>query len=36
MKQYRILYNQDATNLFGSTKEPLTPAHVDRMVDEVA
>lgn len=33
---YRILYNQDCTNLFGVTREPLTPAHVDHMVDEVA
>lgn len=32
----RVLYNQDCTNLFAVTKEPLTPAHVDRMVDEVA
>ncbi|MCE9591387.1 MAG: hypothetical protein K8S99_12775 [Planctomycetes bacterium] len=36
MKPYRVLYNQDCTNLFGITKEPITPAHVDRMVDEVA
>jgi hypothetical protein len=36
MKQYRVLYNQDCTNLFAVTKEPLTPAHVDTMVDEVA
>lgn len=34
--RYRVLYNQDCTNLFAVTKEPLTPAHVDRMVDEVA
>ncbi len=32
----RIIYNQDCTNLFAITKEPLTPAHVDQMVDEVA
>lgn len=36
MKQYHVIYNQDCTNLFAVTKEPLTPAHVDRMVDEVA
>lgn len=33
---YHVLYNQDCTNLFYITKEPLAPAHVDRMVDEVA
>ena len=33
---YRVLYNQDNSNLFYVTREPLTPAHVDRMVDEVA
>jgi len=33
---FRVIYNQDATNLFGVTQEPITPAHVDRMVDEVA
>ncbi|MEN8255288.1 MAG: hypothetical protein ABFR33_07445 [Verrucomicrobiota bacterium] len=33
---HRILYNQDCTNLFMVTKEPITPEHVDRMVDEVA
>jgi hypothetical protein len=31
-----VLYNQDCTNLFAVTKEPVTPGHVDRMVDEVA
>ncbi len=36
MKSYRIIYNQDETNLFAITKEPITPGHVDRMVDEVA
>lgn len=36
MSAFRILYNQDATNLFATTREPITPAHVDRMVDEVA
>lgn len=33
---YRVLYNQDSTNLFGITKEPIGPQHVDAMVDEVA
>jgi len=33
---YRIIYNQDCTNLFVVVKEPLRPEHVDRMVDEVA
>ena len=33
---YRVLYNQDNSNLFFVTAEPLTPEHVDRMVDEVA
>ena len=33
---YRVLYNQDNSNLFYVTPEPLTPEHVDRMVDEVA
>jgi len=33
---YRVIYNQDCTNLFAITKEPLEPHHVDRMVDEVA
>jgi hypothetical protein len=36
MKKHRVLYNQDCTNLFAITKEPITPGHVDRMVDEVA
>ncbi len=36
MKNIRVLYNQDCTNLFAITKEPLAPEHVDRMVDEVA
>ena len=36
MKKHRVLYNQDCTNLFYTTKEPITPLHVDRMVDEVA
>ena len=33
---YRVLYNQDNSNLFFVTAEPLTPEHVDRMVNEVA
>lgn len=33
---YRVVYNQDCTNLFVAIKEPLRPEHVDRMVDEVA
>lgn len=33
---YHLLYNQDATNLFAVTQEPIEPCHVDRMVDEVA
>ena len=36
MYSYRVAYNQDCTNLFAILKEPITPAHVDRMVDEVA
>lgn len=36
MKKHRVIYNQDCTNLFGVTREPITPHHVDRMVDEVA
>lgn len=34
--QYRVLYNQDSTNLFYITRELITPEHVDAMVDEVA
>jgi hypothetical protein len=33
---YRVIYNQDASHLFSRTIEPITPAHVDEMVDEVA
>ena len=33
---YRVLYNQDCTNLFSVTREDIRPEHVDRMVDEVA
>ena len=36
MKQYRVLYNQDCTNLFYITRESITSSHVDAMVDEVA
>jgi hypothetical protein len=36
MRNIRVLYNQDSTNLFFITREPVTPAHVDAMVDEVA
>jgi hypothetical protein len=32
LKPYRVLYNQDSSNLFAVTREPLTPAHVDRHV----
>ncbi|MHB9133728.1 MAG: hypothetical protein ACYDBB_21910 [Armatimonadota bacterium] len=31
-----LIYNQDCTDLFAVTKEPLMPQHVDRMIDEVA
>lgn len=33
---FRVIYNQDCTNLFGVTREPITPEHVDGMVEEVA
>jgi hypothetical protein len=33
---YKILYNQDDTALFYTTKEPIEPRHVDQMVDECA
>ena len=33
---YKVIYNQDWISFFSYTKEPMTPAHVDRMVDEVA
>ena len=33
---YRILYNQDCTNLFSITEEQVGPRHVEHMVDEVA
>ena len=36
IKGYRVLYNQDSSHLFYVTKEPITPSHVDRMVDEAA
>jgi hypothetical protein len=31
-----LLYNQDPGYLFSETAEPITPAHVDGMVDEIA
>jgi len=34
--RFRVIYNQDCTNLFGIVKEPIEPRHVDRMVNEVA
>lgn len=34
--EYKVLYNQDCTDLFCHIKEPLEPRHVDLMVDEVA
>jgi len=33
---YRMIYNQDDTNLFFRPEEPIEPEHVDQMVDEVA
>lgn len=33
---YKVIYNQDDSTMFLHTEEPLTPGHVDRMVDEVA
>jgi len=33
---FKVMYNQDCTNLFGTIKEPLEPRHVEHMVDEVA
>ncbi|MFO7901382.1 MAG: hypothetical protein R6U98_01880 [Pirellulaceae bacterium] len=33
---YRVIYNQDDTNLFYRLEEPIEPEHVDGMVDEVA
>jgi hypothetical protein len=33
--EWRVIYNQDCTNLFAFIREPLTAEHVDRMVDEV-
>ena len=36
MMTHRVIYNQDCTNLFACTAEPMEPRHVDRMVDEVA
>lgn len=33
---YRLIYNQDCTYLFMTTKEFIEPRHVEKMVDEVA
>jgi hypothetical protein len=33
---YKVIYNQDWVSFFNYTQEPMTPAHVDHMVDEVA
>ena len=33
---YKVIYNQDWMSFFSYTKEPMTPALVDHMVDEVA
>jgi len=33
---YQILYNVDCEDIFRNTSEPVTPGHVERMVDEVA
>ena len=33
---YKVIHNHDCSDLFDKTKEPITPAHVDRMVDEIA
>ena len=35
-KRYRVIYNQDCTDLFLRAPEPVRPEHVDNMVDEVA
>ncbi len=35
MNKYRVIYNQDCTNLFHIT-QPIQPEHVKLMVDEVA
>lgn len=31
-----VLYNQDSSEIFMQTKEPIEPRHVEQMVDEVA
>jgi len=36
MNKFQVIYNQDCTNLFHITKEPILPSHVDTMVGEVA
>ena len=33
---YRVIYNQDWISFFSYTKESMTAAHVDHMVDEVS
>ena len=33
---YKVLYNQDCTDPFRNTTEPITPGHVELTVDEVA
>ena len=33
---YQVLYNQDCSDVFDVTSEPITPQHVELMVDEVA
>lgn len=33
---YRVLYNQDCSNIFHITKEPVELRHINKMVDEVA
>ena len=33
---HRVLFNYDSSCLFDGTKEPITPRHVEQMVDEVA
>lgn len=36
MSPSKILYNQDDTDIFYNTEEPIEPRHVDQMVDECA
>lgn len=35
-KKYRLIYNQDCTNIFIITQEPIQPGHIYKMVDEIA